>query len=98
MRLCWELSTSVILLLLIGAAMFAATVVITSVQNSDGQAINLTGRQRMFGQKAAKEALLALIRAKAGEDATPLRVQAEKTARAFEAALEALARSGKAPA
>ena len=97
MSLRWKLYTSVILLLLIGAAMFAATLVITSAQNSDGLVINLAGRQRMLGQKVAKEALLALIQAKAGEDAAPMRAQAEKTAQVFEATLEALSRSGKAP-
>ena len=97
MSLRWKLYTSVILLLLIGAAMFAATLVITSAQNSDGLVINLAGRQRMLGQKVAKEALVALIQAKAGEDAAPMRIQAEKTAQVFEATLEALSKSGKAP-
>jgi len=97
MNLRFKLYTSVALLLVIGMGMFGATLVITAAQDSDGLVINLAGRQRMLGQKVAKEALYALRRERAGADAAPMRAQVERTALVFERTLAALTGGGAAP-
>ncbi|MDD3312529.1 bacteriohemerythrin [Pseudodesulfovibrio sp.] len=97
MDLRLKLYTSVTLLLLIGMGMFGATLVITAAQESDGLVINLAGRQRMLGQKVAKEALFAMRRERGGADAASMRAQAERSALVFERTLAALTGGGAAP-
>ena len=56
------LAPTVALVLLV-AALFAATWLVSSGQRHDGLVVNIAGRQRMLSQKMAKEALLAELAA-----------------------------------
>jgi methyl-accepting chemotaxis protein len=97
MSLRVKLYSAIGLLLAVGLAMFAATVIITSAQENDGLVINLAGRQRMLSQKMAKEALLYLEERRAGRDGAEIGKQVKTTSRLFQETLTALADSGPAP-
>jgi methyl-accepting chemotaxis protein/hemerythrin len=83
---------SVLLIFLIVVGMFAATWVVTSGQESDSLVINIAGRQRMLGQKLAKETLAYGL----NRDAA-LAEQIKATITVFEASLKALDASGQVP-
>jgi len=88
----FRLIGSVIAIFLIVVGMFAATWVVTSSQKNDSLVINLAGRQRMLGQKLAKEAM-AFEKSKSDG----LKAQIASTIAVFEATQKALSDSGKAP-
>jgi methyl-accepting chemotaxis protein len=59
-----------------------------STQDTDGQAVNVAGRQRMLSQKMAKESLL--LGQLAGQEAQTARQQLQATAALFQRSLEGL--------
>ncbi|MGE4551657.1 MAG: bacteriohemerythrin [Desulfovibrionaceae bacterium] len=82
----------VALLLAIVLGMFVATWTITAAQKDDALLVNLAGRQRMLGQKIAKDALLGVLKPDAGVAPGVRRDMA-----VFEATQAVLARGGEAP-
>jgi methyl-accepting chemotaxis protein/hemerythrin len=88
----YRLIGSVFLIFFLIVGMFAATWVVTSVQESDSLVINVAGRQRMLSQKLAKEAL-----AFGSDGSAALREQIENTITLFEISLRALDASGTVP-
>ena len=90
------LAPTVALVLLV-AALFAATWLVSRGQRHDGLVVNIAGRQRMLSQKMAKEALLAELAAAAGKRDAALLQKLDATISVFAVSLEALRVGGQAP-
>ncbi len=84
-------------LVLLMAALFAATWHIEREQRHDGLVVNIAGRQRMLSQKMAKEALLAGQFAAAGKNDPGLTRKLDASIAVFASTLEALRAGGQAP-
>jgi methyl-accepting chemotaxis protein len=93
-----KLLAPVIILSLIIASMFLATLVVTEKQKNDGLLINLAGRQRMLSQKMTKEVLyFNTIWGETGGDSKAIQAGVRKSMDVFDQTLTALIDSGKAP-
>ncbi|AGW13975.1 bacteriohemerythrin [Megalodesulfovibrio gigas] len=95
MSLSQRLIGVIVLLSLVVAVMFVATLVDSSSQKTDALTINLAGRQRMLAQRVAKDSLLLTLSGTA--EAASVRASLEKGIRLFEATQRALEKGGAAP-
>ena len=95
MSLSQRLIGVIVLLSLVVAAMFVATLLDSSRQKTDALTLSLAGRQRMLAQRVAKDALLLTLPGTA--DAGSLRASLEQGIRLFEVTQRALEQGGAAP-
>jgi PAS domain S-box-containing protein len=92
MSLTVKVLSPTLALILLVAAMFAATWLVSRDQRRDGLVINIAGRQRMLSQKMAKETL-----AGGGSPSPALAEKRDRTMRVFAQSLAALRRGDQAP-